>query len=338
MSPGGAGEVHILRFQDQGYEAGEIARICKWLTTRKKVKPDAVLILLRSDRNKVLSKPLRAALLSEGIPVGVISNPLEALETNEGRNFISILRLLLNPQDHLAWRSLLEVRSNRLGGTTTSAIYELARTNNWNYARTLSEIRRDPTRIPRMGAALAKECEEIENSLNRLEKPPRAGIITWVETVAKTLISDDEGRELVLEVFRNTAKASVADNLDSLLKAINVSLGNFEQERPERVVPIMTMHQAKGLTADAVFVVAAEDEYVPGRYTSGDLFDDERRLLYVSLTRAKHFLYITYATQRTGAQRHTGRTAGISKRQLTRFLSGGPVTVQHGDAFVSKLR
>lgn len=338
VSPPRAGEVHLLRFQDQGYEAAGIARICKWLTTRKKINPEAILILIRSDRNRAFSQPLRAALLSETIPVGVHSNPLEPLERPDGRNFVSILRLAVNPQDDLAWRSLIEVRQNRIGATTSDAVYELARTNNWRYTKALSEIRRNPTRIPRSGPALVKECDEIAELLNRIGKPPKTAIMTWLEGAAKPVISDDKVRDLILDVFRNISKVSGADSLDPLMKAMNVSLGDFEQERPQKVVSVMTMHQAKGLTADAVFVVAAEDEYVPGRYTSGDLFDDERRLLYVSLTRACHFLYVTYATQRTGAQQHTGRTAGTTRRQLTRFLSGGPTAVENGDTFVAKLR
>jgi superfamily I DNA/RNA helicase len=73
------------------------------------------------------------------------------------------------------------------------------------------------------------------------------------------------------------------------------------------------MHQAKGLSSEAVLVVASEDEYIPGRAT-GEAVDDERRLLYVSLTRARHYLYITHCERRTGAQTHTGRTPGTPSR------------------------
>jgi superfamily I DNA/RNA helicase len=64
----------------------------------------------------------------------------------------------------------------------------------------------------------------------------------------------------------------------------------------------MTMHKAKGLSASAVFVVGVEDEYIPGR---GEV-DEERRLLYVSLTRARKYLFITYCKNRVGQQRHSG--------------------------------
>ena len=98
----------------------------------------------------------------------------------------------------------------------------------------------------------------------------------------------------------------------------------------------MTMHQAKGLSAEATFIVAAEDEYIPGRAT-GDQVGDERRLLYVSLTRARHFLYITHCQRRTGRQSHSGRTSGRTRRNLTQFLSGGPIKSRSGASYINSL-
>jgi DNA helicase-2/ATP-dependent DNA helicase PcrA len=96
------------------------------------------------------------------------------------------------------------------------------------------------------------------------------------------------------------------------------------------------MHQAKGLTADATIVLAAEDEYIPGR-AAGGAIDDERRLLYVSLTRARHYLFMTHCRRRTGPQRHSGSTSGKEDRNLTRFLRGGPIESRDGREYVQHL-
>ena len=82
----------------------------------------------------------------------------------------------------------------------------------------------------------------------------------------------------------------------------------------------------------AVIVVAVEDEYLPGK-AKGDSIGDERRLLYVSLTRAKHFLFMTYCEQRTGQQQYTGRTSGKPQRSLTQFLRDGPITPSQGEDY-----
>ena len=70
-------------------------------------------------------------------------------------------------------------------------------------------------------------------------------------------------------------------------------LTTFEQELEEDKINILTMHKAKGLTAKATIIAGLEDERLPGSAEGSDL-EDERRLLYVSLTRAKHYLIMTY--------------------------------------------
>lgn len=80
----------------------------------------------------------------------------------------------------------------------------------------------------------------------------------------------------------------------------------------------------------------SEDEYIPGRQI-GEKEGDERRLLYVSLSRTRHFLAVTYCERRTGQQKHTGRTSGRLRRTLTRFLRDAPVTPINGVSFVEYL-
>jgi superfamily I DNA/RNA helicase len=83
-------------------------------------------------------------------------------------------------------------------------------------------------------------------------------------------------------------------------------------------VTITTMHGAKGLSADIVFVLQAEDEAMPGDAT-GVAYDESRRLLYVSLTRARRKLFIGACERRTGPHRFIG-AAEIVNRTLSRFL------------------
>lgn len=93
---------------------------------------------------------------------------------------------------------------------------------------------------------------------------------------------------------------------------------------------MLTMHRAKGLSADVVFIVGAEKQIIPGRNV-GEKEGDERRLLYVSLTRAKHKLFITYCQKRTkkSRQAYTGSDSGKMKRDLTPFLQDTGLPVEH---------
>ncbi|MCK5466290.1 ATP-dependent helicase [Candidatus Parcubacteria bacterium] len=77
---------------------------------------------------------------------------------------------------------------------------------------------------------------------------------------------------------------------------------------------------------DVCFIVGAENGYIPGRNT-GDKEGDERRLLYVLMTRACHKLFISYCNKRTGQQRHSGSNSGTERRTLTKFLRDSKIPI-----------
>ena len=97
------------------------------------------------------------------------------------------------------------------------------------------------------------------------------------------------------------------------------------------------MHRAKGLTREVVFVVGVEDETIPGRAAGLAGEGEELRLLYVSLTRAKNKLFVTYCGRRTGPQIYTGSTSGTALRHLSRFLVDAPVAAESGTRYVRTL-
>lgn len=179
--------------------------------------------------------------------------------------------------------------------------------------------------------------EDVELVLAVLEEVAEqsiADLSSFIEQFAAQHICDKVLRGEVIELFDRVMSSSEITDLEELLRTINVSLAAFEQETAEGNVALMTMHQAKGLSADAVILVAAEDQYIPGR--AEDL-DDQRRLLYVSLTRARHYLYVTHCQTRTGQQERTGRPPYRRHRNLTRFLTDAPVRSQPGASYISRL-
>lgn len=109
---------------------------------------------------------------------------------------------------------------------------------------------------------------------------------------------------LLLELVADKAEEPSLDDLEEALHSSRGSLDETERMVEENKVQIMTMHAAKGLTADAVIVAACDDHLIPGETESGRELADQRRLLYVSLTRARHFLYVTFARRRYGRQSH----------------------------------
>jgi DNA helicase-2/ATP-dependent DNA helicase PcrA len=154
---------------------------------------------------------------------------------------------------------------------------------------------------------------------------------------AQILIPEVGQREKILSLLDTIRHETGPKSLYELLRSLQVSLGKNEQEAAEDEVRLMTMHQAKGLTAKAVIIAGTEDEFIPGRSVGTPLEDDERRLLYVSLTRAQQFLFITHCDRRLDEQRWMGREPGKLVRRLTRFLADGSVPSQDGEALLAGL-
>ena len=330
------GEVQILRFADQTRESAGIASICEWLIDAQEIDPQEILILLRSDRHQQFSGPIREALSSRGIPVTAIANPLAALDELEGRHFLCLLRLLSNRRDNLAWRTLLEIRRNGVGQVALSTLYDLARNNSQSFYNAVASVRADPSVISCGGTRIQNEFESISKIISNIDEDALSDLNEFIVRFATEQIENEDLRSEILRIFLRVLENGDIDDLDHLLRTINVSLENNEQDIESGSVNIMTMHQAKGLSADATFIVAAEDEYIPGR-AIGRQIGDERRLLYVSLTRARHFLYITHCQNRTGRQSHSGSTSGNTRRNLTKFLSGGPIRSRSGISYLNSL-
>ena len=339
----GEGEVRILRFKNQKFEAKGVANICRYLLDRRDYAPKDISILMRSDRYKAFSSVLRKALEAKDIPVAVRVEGTP-LDKPKGRLFLSVLHLLADYNDSLALRTILMLRNNRIGKESYSTLYSLARTNGETFSETVHRVMRKPELISRLGGRISGEMCEIQNILDKhrnrfetlIDSSEPEDLLNSLGALAEDVIQDIDNRTEVLRFLESiVAETNSTDHVE-LLRVLSSSLEDEERELDSESINIMTMHKAKGLTSSAVIIIAAEDEYIPGRQM-GESEGDERRLLYVSLSRARNFLALTYCECRTGHQRHTGRTSGKLHRTLTRFLKDAPVKPINGARFVEQL-
>lgn len=330
------GEVRLLRFRGQKREADGIAAICENLINNKSISPSKILILLRSDRDQKFSSVIMKSLEDLNLPVSTLSNPLKSLETREGSQLISILRLLVNKQDNLAWRNIIQTRQNNLGTVRISKIYALASDRGLEFSQAIEILKNQPELINSDGTLIRNEIMMIEEILENLNYDSNENISNLIHNLIDEIITDSEDKNEIVRIFDKLLSQEDVD-LEKMLDMIFVSLSDKEQSQDNESISIMTMHQAKGLTADAVFIAAAEDEYLPGIANTQEELEDSRRLLYVSLTRAKNYLFITYCQRRTHLQKHTGRNSGQTRRRLSRFLSGGPITPINGENYILSL-
>lgn len=329
-----AGEVQLRQFRDQYHEAETIANETAQLVADG-MPPKEIMILVRSDRYGIFSRVLVDKLAEVELPTHVDIGAPGPLDTRDGRILLSQLRLAVSRQDSLAWRATLKLGDNGLGEKAVAAIESVALGQGITFATALLASAESAlvgrfsslvsTFVESESAAVdgieelfstdttdgTHTAEEIAEQLSAVSTPP------WVR-------NEDDFRAAIREIATAIVSAE-ADSLDEAVRAIGALRNDAEAVIDENSVNILSMHKAKGLEADVVFLIGAEDEYMPGRAEGVVEENGERRLLYVSLTRARHRLFISYCRRRTHAQQHSGRTAGIQKRTLSRFLSKLPL-------------
>jgi DNA helicase-2/ATP-dependent DNA helicase PcrA len=312
------GECHLLRFPNQNEEAKKIANSIRILVDNKGIPENEILVLLRSDFNNSFSKPIIGELIKAGLTLNNEPDILSSFEQDNGRYFLSILKFLKTPTHDLALRTILELTKG-LGKVTFESIYTLARSMKMRFHEVVEKIISgeitNVTNLKRLTTTL-KALNDLREGLEAEED-----IITALDKLKGFIpdfTPDFESR------IKELIESKELRNIEDLIGFADEILSPLTEAPNETAtgIRVMSMHQAKGLTAQAVFIVGAEEEYIPGR---GEI-DEERRLLYVSITRAKHYLFITYCNNRLYAQQHTGFTSEeTTKRTLTRYLRDLPI-------------
>lgn len=348
----GAGEVHLLRFPEQTAEANGVASICKHLVDVGGYSPDGILILLRSDDKGRYSSVLEAALTRQGFEVKVRADKSTPLDEPAGRHLLGLLRLTVNDHDDLSWRTLFQLagRRNRIGAKTILALHAAATDSGLRFCRVLQRVEEDPSVVVR-GSFVQQEVAAVRaltaqlSDLKAGEAPlpvdvaerhtVRQELLESLSSFTDRLIDSSDARHKVVGHVQRVAEAADVATFEGLVAALTSPEDTLDQELDAGKINILTMHRAKGLTAKAVIIVGAEEQLLPGDAV-GNALADERRLLYVALTRAKHQLYTTFCNRRTGHQAFSGSDAGNPGRTLTPFLRGA-MPVESGVAYVRSL-
>jgi superfamily I DNA/RNA helicase len=174
----------------------------------------------------------------------------------------------------------------------------------------LQAVAADPAALDHMmRSRVANDVRALNELLDGLAGAMESEADVGLRAVLDAMNFPDEQRGIVTELLAGlvSAEGDEPPTLRAVESALHSSRGSMDEaERtgdPDRV-QIMTMHSAKGLTSSAVIVAACEEELIPGETENRRELDDQRRLLYVSLTRAMHFLFVTYARRRPGRQSH----------------------------------
>jgi ATP-dependent DNA helicase UvrD/PcrA len=327
------GEVTLLSFAGEVAEARGVAALAHDLVTRDGISPSEILILMRSDHNGQFSRRIKEELERREIAFSDPETVIEILEHEANRRALSLMRLAVHREDSLAWATLLHLAGG-IGPTFIDHIYDRARDGRSTFGHALlTEFEGGFIGVPRSSARAATVVEDAINWLEAHPIPeqiPEEGWAKWISDtfpVGAAIGITDDFRELVGSVDERIEKT---DELGSYLGQIGPLARDLALARSDGV-RIMTLAGSKGLTVEAAILCGLESGLVP---MDGADLAEERRLLYVGMTRAKRFLFGTWARIRRGPTARAGRGRANERRRSSVFLDSGPVQSQDGNHYV----
>jgi len=259
-------------------------------------------------RNHVLSNNIEYAFKRGGIPYRIVSG-LRFFDRAEVKDMLSYLCVIDNPQDAVRLRRIINVPARGIGATTQERLALLAEREQVSEY----EIIKNAALFPDLSKAVSKLgdfCSLIEELREKLN----GDLIDLYDAVVEktgymSLLSDLPQNEMqaktenVLELRSNIVdycEKTENPTLRGFLEEVALFTDIDRYDPDADAVTLMTIHSAKGLEFDNVFLCGAEEGIFPSfrSLESSEQLEEERRLCYVAMTRARHQLYITSAERR----------------------------------------
>lgn len=258
------------------------------------------------------SRALEEALRRIQIPYRVVGG-LSFYQRKEVKDMLAYMRFVLNPRDGVALRRIINLPRRGIGETTMERLRSCA----MDYDMSLWEV-----------------MQRAEKLLDKRTQKLIGGFVALLSELMEAAAASHNAHELAKQIGQDTGLLGMYyedrspegiaryANIEELLGAIHafseeetredITLAAFLQEvalitdadqsieGAQNAVQLMTIHMAKGLEFKVVFVTGLEESLFPSYHTAGDkkALEEERRLFYVAMTRAKERLFISYARQR----------------------------------------
>ncbi len=302
-------EVTLMESEDENYETNKISNaIKKLINSGEELKNIAVLY-----RVNALSRALEDGLTKARIPYKMVGG-MKFYERAEIKDMISYIRLILNPNDDFSLRRIINRPKRGVGAASLEKLENIAKNQNLPLFETLNNTSNLGKKSQLMLTQLYEDILELK------EKDNFYDIINELDETFKL-------KEFYKELPEGDDKIANIDEFLAMLKDALVNEPNFDLEEflnelslqseqdniSEDGISIMSVHASKGLEFNHLFVIGMEEGFFPliGDHTD---IEEERRLAYVAITRAKKTLTLSYSNSRF----YKGKRQNLDK---SRFLS-----------------
>lgn len=284
-------------------------------------------------RMNTQSRAIEDILRRENIPYKIIGG-LKFYERKEIKDIIAYLRLIQNSADNLSLKRIINEPKRGIGKTSLEKIEELAIQNEISMYEVIKNADNyGLNRVYLNSREFINVIEELKNKKEQLVISELIKMTLKKTGYTKALENENtieaenriENLEELLTVAIEFEKENAENSLSSFLEGITLSSDLDDVEDSEDSVTLMTLHSAKGLEFPVVFLVGMEEGIFPGYKSISEPkeLEEERRLCYVGITRAKEFLYLTCSKQRT-------IFGSTSYNPVSRFLKEIPENLLEG--------
>ncbi len=264
-------------------------------------------------RLNALSRPFEEAFREASMPHAVHGGPA-FFDRSEVRDLLAYLKLCVQPDDDLSLSRVVNVPARGIGDTSMERVHD------WAIPRKLPllEALRRAGEIPELPRGAAEKIEAFVGLVDRYrerfraERPADAarGLVAEVDLYSHVRASVQsmeagtrkvEGIDGLLRSLESYTNRTARPSLGAWLQRLALDSREEEDPAAEGGISMMTLHAAKGLEFPVVFLVGVEEDYLPCAGIQGEArdLDEERRLAYVGITRARERLYLTRAAART---------------------------------------
>ena len=301
------GHLPVIHKADDEYDEGRfIVEEINHLKREEYFKYSDFTVLYRMNSQ---SRAIEEILRREGVPYKIIGG-VKFYERKEIKDIISYLRLIYNLSDNISLKRIINEPKRGIGKTSIDNIQEISENTGLSMFDIIKHANEyGLNRVQANAQEFVNVIEELKSKLGELkiselikETLNKTGYMKALELENTT---EAESRIENLEEFLTVAiefEEEEADNsLGDFLEGITLSSDIDGMEETEDSVTLMTLHSAKGLEFPVVFLVGLEEGIFPGNKSIGEPkeLEEERRLFYVGITRAKQYLYLTCSKKRT---------------------------------------
>lgn len=293
-------------------------------------------------RTNAQSRIFEEALRTANIPYQIVGG-VGFYDRMEIKDMLAYLRVMCNRNDSMSLRRIINVPARGIGATTLQRIVDFATSEELSLFNAIQQVE-GISQINRGLQAKVRRFAKLFGDFDRDDLPSEAlhhvleqtGYLKNLES-QKTIEAQNRVENIeelinaIAEYEHNETEPTLADYLETV--ALTADVDTMETDKTD-MVPLMTLHSAKGLEFPFVFIVGMEEGYLPHqRSTDSEVeLEEERRLCYVGITRAMEQLFLVHARSR--------RTYGDAEyRSPSRFISEIPDNlIKHVDRYRSPFR